>query len=355
MSSSQTNPGPWYLFSPGVDLFAFLGSGVFTVLGIAGAAYFGILDQWLPKWLWVVAMICLDGGHIFGTIFRVYLDPVELRRRPYLYGLTPLIAYFLGLLVIHFWGGLAYFRVIAYSAIYHFIRQQFGWVRLYRYRRAEKGRLGQWLDEAAIYAATLYPLLYLHVHPAHNVFWSTKQDIIHVPLPLAPFTVLYWLIMGAYVIKSVGTWCGLGTPNPGKDIVVSTTAFCWYLGYVTLYGYPFANTLTVVVLHAMPYYALTYYYTRHRREAGEPVGGALSQGLVPFLATHVVLAFLFTGAWDILASHHQTWLFRASWNLPWGILKFILPMLGVIQLTHYFLDAFIWRRRDNPGLQILGS
>ena len=52
-----------------------------------------------------------------------------------------------------------FWRALAYLAVFHFIRQQYGWVMLYRVRGGERGRAGRWLDGATVYAATLYPLI----------------------------------------------------------------------------------------------------------------------------------------------------------------------------------------------------
>ena len=56
-------------------------------------------------------------------------------------------------------GAGVFWRAIAYLAVFHFIRQQYGWVMMYRARNGERDRLGRWLDGATIYLATLYPLV----------------------------------------------------------------------------------------------------------------------------------------------------------------------------------------------------
>lgn len=347
-------PGPWYLFSPLTDLVAFAGSGLVTIGGIALASHLGLLDQNLPGWLWVFAIVIMDGGHVFGTLFRVYLDPAELRRRPFLYGLTPLVCFVIGFIAWQI-GPKAYFRLIAYTAIFHFVRQQFGWVRLYRFRRGERDKLGGLLDELTIYAATLYPLLYLHIHPDQRWGWNLRTDLVQLPNILPPFTVIYWTLMAAYTLKSLYAWSGRAITNPGKDIVVATTAFSWYLGFVTYYESPFAHTLCVVVVHAMPYYALTYSYTKHRRKAGHTVGGRFSNGLVSFLITHALLGFLLSDVTRLVRGTKALSFFgMGAWVRPPEILWILVPLFATVQLTHYSLDAFIWRKKDNPDLKVFG-
>jgi hypothetical protein len=47
--------------------------------------------------------------------------------------------------------------------------------------------------------------------------------------------------------------------NPGKDVVVITTAVCWYIGIVT-FNSDYAFTVTNVIIHGVPYMVLVYWY-----------------------------------------------------------------------------------------------
>ena len=49
-----------------------------------------------------------------------------------------------------------FWRVLAYLAVFHFVRQQWGWVAMYRGRLRERDPFGLWLDRLAIYLATIY-------------------------------------------------------------------------------------------------------------------------------------------------------------------------------------------------------
>ena len=94
-TTHQTNKLPW-LFSPTIDLAAFLGSAALAMLLLAVGATQGWLESDTPEWTWVVAILMIDVAHVYSTGFRVYFDPTELRRRPWLYALTPFLAYLIG-------------------------------------------------------------------------------------------------------------------------------------------------------------------------------------------------------------------------------------------------------------------
>ena len=65
--------------------------------------------------------------------------------------------------------------------------------------------------------------------------------------------------------KSIYQYVTDGFLNIGKDIVVATTAICWYVGIV-VFNSDYAFTVTNVIIHGVPYFALIYVYARFRRE-----------------------------------------------------------------------------------------
>ncbi|HEY8072513.1 MAG TPA: hypothetical protein VIF62_00340, partial [Labilithrix sp.] len=220
-----------WLFSRNVDLGVFLGAAAvsFGALGIGKAA--GVLDAETPGWAFVPAIILCDVAHVWATIFRTYLDPAERRARKRLFTIAPL-AGFVASIALFALGEATFWRALAYLAIFHFVRQQYGWVALYRARAGETE--GRAIDTIAIYAATLWPLLYWHTHLPRRFSWFVAGDIVALPSFVMPIaTVIYVAALVAYAIRAATLWLR-GTPNPGKDVVVATTALAWYVGIVAL-------------------------------------------------------------------------------------------------------------------------
>src|SRR5437016_6170632 len=160
--AAATRRAVW-LFSRNTDISVFLGSAVVSLLALWIGARAGVLYGETPDWAWVPAVLLIDVAHVWSTSFRVYLDTEELRRRPWLYSLVPVLGLAIGV-ALYSEGELVFWRALAYLAVFHFIRQQYGWVALYRVRAGERDALGKWIDTVAIYAATLYPLIYWHTH-----------------------------------------------------------------------------------------------------------------------------------------------------------------------------------------------
>jgi hypothetical protein len=348
-----------WLFSAPIDLAVFGGTAL-VALGLVvagpalGAAAPALAPDAVPEWTWITGVLLVDVAHVWSTAFVVYLDPAEWRRRPALYAAAPLAA-FAGGVALYAAGEAVFWRALAYLAVFHFIRQQYGWVMMYRARHGERDQAGRWLDGATIYAATLYPLIVWHTE-LPRAFWWMKQGDFVAGLPAVTASVAGWIyaaLLAAYAVRAIAT--AHRAPVPwGKHVVVATTAACWYAGIVATNA-DYAFTVTNVFIHGVPYLALVYLYARAAaREPGSRTGATARligrrRSLVVFLATLWAIAYLEEMIWDRAIWHDHGWLFGAGIDVGRAAML-IVPLLAVPQLTHYVLDGFLWRRRANPRL-----
>jgi hypothetical protein len=348
------SPKTAWLFSRNVDLAVFLGSTLVSFAALGIGALTGVLHDETPGWAWVPAVILCDVAHVWSTLFRTYLDPAERRARPRLLLLVPLVGLAASVALVSL-GEHVFWRALAYLAIFHFVRQQYGWVSLYRARGGESGRVGRVIDTAAIYAATLWPLLYWHTHVPRRFSWFVPGDVVALPSFLLPAaTVAYVLALTAYALRSASAWLRR-RPNPGKDVVVVTTAVAWYVGIVA-FDSDYAFTVTNVFMHGIPYFALVYVHARARSAAAPatpaarvPLTRILTRNVLVYLSVLWLVAFAEELLWDRAVWHERAWLFGDAWSI--GALQLVVvPLLALPQLTHYVLDGFIWRRRSNPSV-----
>ncbi|MDE0867040.1 MAG: hypothetical protein OSA98_24950 [Rubripirellula sp.] len=338
------SPIPW-LFSPAVDLLTFLGSALLALGLLAVGAPFGLLESDTPDWMWVGAILMIDVAHVYSTGFRVYFDVPELKRRPWLYGLTPLFAFLFGMAIYSEGSGL-FWRTLAYLAVFHFVRQQYGWIALYRSRAGETGRIGYWIDTLAIYMATLYPLIHWHSHLPRNFWWFLEGDFQRLPAVFESVAApIYWASLVAYGGRIVYRGVIQGQWSPGKDIVLITTAICWYVGIIT-FNSDYAFTVTNVIIHGIPYMVLVYWY-RCVGTGGEP--RRHFPRVAAFLGVVWMLAYLEEFLWDCGVWHERSWFFGPAWTLE-NLDIVLIPLLAVPQITHYVLDGFIWKRKSRRHL-----
>lgn len=349
MSEAQTQ-SKW-LFSREVDLSVFLGSAVLSLLLLAVGWQFGFLNAESPDWTWITAVLLIDVAHVWSTSFRVYFDVEEFKRRVWLYSLVPVSGYLVGV-ALYSEGELVFWKALAILAVFHFVRQQYGWVALYRRKLGENDRVSFWIDTVTIYLATVYPLAFWMTRLPRNFEWFVKDDFFNLPQVVE--TVLfpiYILALVTYFAKSIYLYFAKGFLNVGKDIVVLTTAICWYIGIV-FFNSDYAFTVTNVIIHGVPYFALIYFYAKRRRENAGRVYQTLSSNWFVFLATLWALAYIEELFWHRGVWHDKDWLFGADWNWEnWKV--YLVPLLALPQLTHYVLDGFIWRRKSNDGLRVI--
>jgi hypothetical protein len=311
----------------------------------------------LPVWLWGLLVVGIDVAHVYATLYRTYADPSELRQRPMLYLLTPLLCWIGGVLLYNvdalwFWRGLAYF------AVFHFVRQQYGFMMIY----ARKETVPLWakrLDQLTIYAATFYPLLFWHTHLPRQFDWFVAGDFFSLPWSwlMTLGAVLYGALLAAYIGKEIWFSRKQQTFNLPKNLLLLGTALSWAVGIV-VFDNDLAFTALNVIAHGVPYMALIWIFCRNRtaEQGTEPPLQHLFQPLMLplFLLTLIVLAYSEEGLWDGLVWRDHTALFPFFQHLPQltdpTTLSWLIPLLALPQATHYALDAFIWRMRgqDNP-------
>ena len=323
----------------------------------------------LPLWAWVSLVLMVDVAHVYATLFRTYLDAQARRRNPGVLMGVPLVCFFGGVL-LYALGSHLFWSALAYLAVFHFVRQQYGFCALYSRKDRPEQRRFRLLDQALVYLATLYPVLWWHSHLPRNFNWFIDGDFV----PVVPVFVseaaliVYGATAIAYVLKELAVFIRIGVFNLPRNLLVAGTALSWWVGIVALDS-DMAFTLTNVLSHGIPYMALVWLYHGSGSSsvyADKPTGGestvlarltAVALTSVPvFLSILIFLAFLEEGLWDGLVwREHQGffWLFS---RLPAvgdaSILALIVPLLSLPQSTHYVLDGFIWRMKGTGERQL---
>jgi hypothetical protein len=139
----------------------------------------------------------------------------------------------------------------------------------------------------------------------------------------------------------------------GKHLLLITTAATWYVGIVGTDS-DYAFTLTNVLVHGIPYAGLVFAYGRHTARAASGaarwLGGSSGAAALRFVACLWLLAFLEELLWDRSVWHERPALFGGDFGLE-ALQPWLVPLLGLPQLSHYVLDGLLWRRGQNPELR----
>jgi hypothetical protein len=351
---------PW-LKNAAFDLPLILLPSLFSVLV---AAIFA--DGWgpeykMPLWAWLVFVLGIDVAHVYSTLFRTYFNSHEFRENKLLLTLIPLGAWLVG--VVLYWMDDSFFwRILAYVAVFHFIRQQYGFLRLYS-RFETQTWIERRLDAGVIYLATLYPILFWHAHQPRSFHWFVDGDFVSgIPVWISSAAGwIYCAVLVSYIANEIHQTTRGRSFNLPKNLVILGTAISWYFGIVYFNG-DMIFTITNVVSHGIPYMALVWLYGERQKSRSDAplIAGRFSYGLffsrfsVPlFFGLLLLFGFVEEGLWANLVWREHLQVFGLFSSLPSitskDTLSWLVPLLTLPQATHYVLDGFIWKLKDSEA------
>lgn len=312
-----------------------------------------IYSDVLPESVWLFLIVFIDVGHVYSTVYRTYVDKETVSKHKNLFVGLPVLLLVISV-VLHSISGLLFWRCLAYLAVYHFIRQQYGFLRIYSRKDADN-KIRRIIAAVTIYSVTLLPVMYWHVLPGRAFNWFIANDfIIAGAHPLWPALIIsvFWLVIVLYGISEIVFSIRTKTLNVQKNLVVMGTALSWYIGIV-YYNSDFVFTFLNVVCHGIPYMSLVWIHGKklHAQKGSflKVIYGRFT--LLLFLLPLFFIAYVEEGFWDSLVWKEHGDVFSVfkyiSISIPKQALNIIVPLLALPQLFHYVIDGLIWRMRKD--------
>lgn len=336
---------PWIHKAKTDSLFILLPPFIILAIVFFCQRWLVTLENEYSFYTWLFLVVFIDVAHVYATLFKTYLVPEAFKEKRKLLIFLPIICFLIGLCLFSM-GSKVFWVVLAYIAVFHFIRQQYGFMRLYS-RFESKCRLKVLLDNCTIYAATLYPMAYWFMSTPReytwfmpNEFFTYKNDLLLQWLGYAYISIL--LVYSLSVIYQVFK---AGHFNIPKNAVVAGTALSWYFGIV-YYNNDLIFTMLNIISHGVPYMALIY--LSEIKQKPSPSSGIFTylndhKGIIIFIGILFVLAFSEEYLWEVMVWNEQFSVSDKSIFTNWHFL--LVPLLVVPQFTHYILDGFIWKSK----------
>jgi hypothetical protein len=291
---------------------------------------------------WLFLIVFIDVAHVYATLFKTYFVANEFKKRRKLLIILPIICFVIGIILFSF-GSIFFWSVLAYIAVFHFIRQQYGFMRLYS-RKEVKTKWSVIIDNVIIYTATGYPMLYWFFSSPRAFNWFTEKDFIHFEnqLLLEMLGWIYGLIVVFYIVRIAYRTSKYRYFNIPKNAIIIGTFLSWYFGIV-YFNNDLVFTLLNVVSHGIPYITLIYLNEINKKQNVDL--GVLNiskgfKGMLLFIGFLFAIAFFEEYVWEIFVWNEQFYLSGYDFS-NWQI--FFIPLLTVPQFTHYILDGFIWK------------
>lgn len=322
------------------------------------------LDQRAPRfplWAYLILIVAFDVAHVWGTIYVTYLDGEILRRRRVLLLATPLLSFVVAYR-LHGQSPQLFWTLLAYVAIFHFIKQLYGLIALYKARAGERERWDFYLDKWTLWVGAVGPVLLWHASPARQFDWFNAGEsfIARIDpafegdvLAIMGVTALVYLLRQGQLARSAA---GL---NVGKNVWMLAAWVSFGVG-IGLSSHPLVSAAFLNLFHGIPFLMLVW----HRRNAvDEGQVGEVGRRWVlwlsqrkRWLAFYLVIlapALLEESLWDwfVWQAYLPDLLGSAPRDVGDGS-SFWVALLSVPQLAHYYLDAFIWKMDEsNPDLR----
>ncbi len=307
-----------------------------------------------PVGLWITGVLLVDVAHVWASLYRTYLDPEARRIHRTRLIWTPIACAWFGFLV-HLESPTLFWGLLAYVAIFHFIKQHVGFAMIYA-RAGGEGRNDRRLVELALWAGTAGPVLWWHAHLPTRFVWFMPGDLV-TGLPAWAGTaalvaqIPVWL---AFIVRRIALR-RQGRGHPLLPWLVLVPAINWHLGIV-VFNDDRIFTITNVFLHGVPYLALVWVAGGRQRVARAlgRRGRATAILMGAYYGLLVALATAEEAMWDRLVWHDHPGLFGVG-SLSLGpesmVMAVVVALLTVPQATHYVLDRYIWRvGAQNPAL-----
>jgi hypothetical protein len=362
-----------WLFSKKLDLLA-LYAPVWLTWALCFILPKEIINQPLPIWIWIIFVLGIDVSHVWSTLFRTYFDQEEFHQHKSLLINAPIVAFLL-LLFLSLYAKEIFWVLLAYFALYHFIKQQIGFLKMYiKKSRYQHNKV--FSDIGICYFSMLYPVLFWHMSNDINFNWFVPGDftwlaeqinslgfqhIFHAYIKLYTPTI-YFVILALWLLDELyDTQKNRRQLAIGKILWISSTAINWYLGIV-YFNSDVAFTITNVVAHGIPYITLIIIYTKEKKETTlKSKLSSYSSFVHIFLIIASAIAFAFAEeyTWDMLIYREHESVFTTFFDYPFAPIQTqiwqatIISLLSLPQVVHYIIDGYIWKGGKNPYLKAI--
>lgn len=305
-------------------------------------------------WSWILLVLTIDVAHVYSTIYKTYLNPQGKQKHRMKLLIFPLVVWMVGAMIYSI-GSKLFWSCVAYFAVYHFIRQQYGFFRLYSIKRPEPVIRRRWMN-VSLYATMLLPLFIWHARGQRYFNWMTEGDFLYWNLPVIvpALQVVLFLFIVLYFYLEYKSFREHKVWLIPRTLLICSTAISYYVGIVWSNN-DFVFSFVNVIGHGIPYLALVWFSEKKQlnTSSAKLLKVILSKwGWILFYLIVFVLAYTEEALWDSLLYREHAlafgWLYRFvdTLNHP-VILALVVPLLIMPQIVHYILDAYIWRRTDN--------
>ncbi|HXU27220.1 MAG TPA: hypothetical protein VN698_08305, partial [Bacteroidia bacterium] len=299
----------------------------------------------ISPFYWVVLILLIDVAHVHSSLYRTYFNPLARKKFSTLFKAVPFISWLVGVLLYSI-SSIVFWRCLAYLAVFHFIRQQYGFLKIYSRNETLSGWVTK-IQTTTIYAVTFIPICIWHVTGPKNFNWFVEGDFFYLDSPTLGLVlkVIFFLVIITYFVSELYVLIKCKTYNIPRLFLVVGTAASWYIGIVLFNG-DLSFTALNVISHGIPYMALVWVSEKKQASTGNSKFLKLIfsyYGVLLFVGLVVLFAYIEEGLWDALVWREREGVFHYFYFLKplknIRLFSLVVPFLALPQIVHYVLDG----------------
>ena len=347
-----TNQKPYsqsWVFSQTEDLWIFIGPLVlsYLILAIMHFSGMGIYKDG-PSYFYYLIALFVDGSHGITTFVRLSQKQDISKPQKTFFFFLPILIWLVIWSLIEI--NLPYIEIlISYFAIYHFIKQQYGWMRITSVKTQSLTAKEELLDKIMIYNVTLFPILYWSFIKT-NFGWYGPEDIIKFydyPWMKSFLIIVHTLILVIYTYSQIKANKLRNQIPWGKYQIILVTWIAWVIPIVILESH-IAKVLCFAIPHGLQYYYINFKVSpqEHNKTLTKSPRSQIAH-LLRFYVTFVLIEF-FIMLTDKKIIEHLSSYFIAYQKPEAGFLAFV----SIFQIWHFIADGYIWKIKSKNSIQL---
>lgn len=343
----------WYLDFGAINFVPLLAM-VFALAGIW--PFHGTWDNSLT--VLVAFIIWFDWTHIQAHWFRILGNRAEQKRTKIIHSLSFLLFMFINVTLYHL-GYAKWLEIfLVYFAAFHFMRQQYGLIRVYTKGDKDKKSYETNLEYILFQLVMITPLILWHTTPPYTHFYWSR-----IFFKGSFFYWIYWVSLGltalaliAYIILETKRSIRTQFFNIPKNLTLMTTAIGW--GILTFMKQPHLLVyFTVIIAHDVSYLFLVWWFARRDEKLlNNKISSFSWLSVKGFILYYGFLAIfselLFIIHWQIVQPNMTPAIFGNLFSfIPYskeGLWRsFGMTLVFSVQFHHYFTDRFLWKKEKD--------
>lgn len=290
-----------------------------------------------------LALILIDQLHVYFTYIqsdfwqRITRDPKQLFIAGGICALAMLATY----AAFIKYDLIGIFMVVKYLTIFHFCRQQYGWLRIIQ-TKMQMPKIPAKISEVALQIFCLAPILIGHSEAYYFTWFPGVPNLFSIPDFIAGW--ILFLYVAACLLYFLFELHGhLKNQIPVNLTRLSILLFTFFSWNFVILGRPELSYSRIFLLaghHVLSYIFLVYFFNTSNLK--QKKGRFLRNSLIVTVLFLVIIALRnsIKGMPDISLKDLSMTFSEESYR----IFYFMIPFLWMLTVFHFILDGFIWKK-----------